>query len=118
MPELRTLLKQKILTLGRLNGEEMSPETEITKCMQQIYETFFSESKVRVIRRFVQTSKLMKGLVHLVYAFMCLTLNLEREFSFDNLLGLTELPSIKPEDVKQMFSATLLSSHASQVTFD
>ena len=58
--------------------------------MEKIWETFFFESKIRVIRRFVQTSKLMRGLVHMIYAFVCLALNLERDFSFDNLMGLTE----------------------------
>ena len=58
----------------------------------KIFENFFSETKIRVIRRFVATSKTLKGLLHLIYAFMCLALDLEREFSFDNLLGLTEQP--------------------------
>ena len=58
--------------------------------MEKIWETFFIESKIRVIRRFMQTNKLMKSLVQLIYAFICLTLNLEREFNHDNLLALTE----------------------------
>ena len=58
--------------------------------LEKIWETFFIESKIRVIRRFMQTNKLMKGLVQLIYAFICLSLNLEREFNCDNLLGLSE----------------------------
>ena len=40
----------------------------------------------------MQTSKLMKGLVRLIYAFICLALDLERDFKTDNLLCLTEQP--------------------------
>ena len=63
---------------------------QVESHFEKIWETFFIESKIRVIRRFTQTSKLMRGLVRLVYAFICLALDLERDFSFDNLLGLTE----------------------------
>jgi len=80
------------VTLGRINGDDSLPRepVNVLACLTIIWETFFVESKVRVIRRFIQTSKLMRGLVQLIYAFLCLALNLEREFNFDNLLGLTE----------------------------
>ena len=52
----------------------------------------------------MQTNKLMKGLVQLIYAFLCLVLNLEREFNYDNLLGLTEQPTTKADEIKQLFS--------------
>ena len=32
----------------------------------------------------------MKALVHLIYAFVCLALDLEREFNVENLMGLSE----------------------------
>ena len=49
----------------------------------------------------------MKGLVRLIYAFICLALDLEREFNFDNLLGLTEQPNVKIEEVYQMIETQL-----------
>ena len=45
----------------------------------------------------------MKSLVHLIYSFVCLALDLEREFNVDNLLGLSEQPSVKFEEVKELF---------------
>ena len=53
-----------------------------------------------MIKRFIQTSKLMRSLVHLIFAFLSLALNLEREFSPDNVLGLLEPPQTKIEDCK------------------
>ena len=88
VPELRTLLKQRVASI--VAEEPIAPEIEML--MERLRETFFSEARVRVIKRFIQTSKLMKNLVHLIFAVVCLILNLEREFSFDNLLGLTEQP--------------------------
>ena len=90
VPELRTLLKQKVPTLGRLNGENSKRETEIEALLEKINQTYFSDSKIRVIRRFILSSKPMKALVHLIYAFVCLALNLEREFKVDNLLGVSD----------------------------
>ena len=75
--------------------------------MEKIWETFFIESKIRVIRRFMHTNKLMKGLVQLIYAFICLALNLEREFNYDNLLVLTEQPAIKADEIKLLFASSL-----------
>ena len=71
--------------------------------MEKIYETFFAEAKIRVIRRYIQSSKPMKSLVHLIYSFVCLALDLEREFNVDNLLGLSEQPSVKFDEVKELF---------------
>ena len=91
VPELRTLLKQKLLSLGRLNCADDTPRDVNTEfALEKIYENFFSESKIRVVRRFVQTSKAMRGLVHLIYAFICVALDLERDFHTDNFMGLTE----------------------------
>ena len=106
VPELRTLLKQKVVTLGRLN-DETPREIDILRSLETIWETFFTESKIRVIRRFIQTSKLMRGLVHLIYSFVCLALNLEREFNYDNLFGLTEQPQIRFEEVKLIYASAL-----------
>jgi len=106
VPELRTLLKQKVVTLGRLN-DETPREIDILRSLEIIWETFFTESKIRVIRRFIQTSKLMRGLVHLIYSFVCLALNLEREFNYDNLLGLTEQPLIRFDEVKVIYASAL-----------
>ena len=54
MPELRTLLKQKITTLARLNVEDDAPrETEIEMLLEKIYATYFTDTKIRVIRRFI-----------------------------------------------------------------
>ena len=75
--------------------------------MEKIWETFFIESKIRVIRRFMHTNKLMKSLVQLIYAFICLALNLEREFNYDNLLVLTEQPTIKADEIKLLFASSL-----------
>ena len=47
----------------------------------------------------------MKSLVQLIYAFICLTLNLEREFNHDNLLALTEQPSIKADEIKLLLAS-------------
>lgn len=58
----------------------------------------------------MQTNKQMKGLVHLIYSFICLALNLEREFNYDNLLGLTEQPSVKAEELKHIYAAYLQNS--------
>ena len=77
--------------------------------MERIWETFFTDSKVRVIKRFIQTSKLMRSLVHLIYSFICLALNLERDFNYDNLLGLTEQPQVKVEEVKMMFASAFIA---------
>jgi len=63
VPELRTLLKQKIIAFSTVTEYEMPYENEIRACMEKINETFFAEAKMRVIRRFTQTSKLMKQLV-------------------------------------------------------
>jgi len=51
--ELRTLLKQKIVALGRLRSDETPRETEIETSMTKLWEIFFTETKVRVIRRFI-----------------------------------------------------------------
>ena len=99
MPELRTLLKQKLITFSR---KQASDEIFSLKTLEKIRDTYFVESKVRVIRRFIHASKLMR-LVHLIYAFVALALNLEREFCFENALGLTEQPSTKLEDIKHLF---------------
>ena len=56
VPELRTLLKQKLVILGRLNCNEdndLPRETETEYAFQKIWDNFFTESKIRVIRRFV-----------------------------------------------------------------
>lgn len=74
--------------------------------MDRLRETFFSDAKVRVIKRFILSSKLMKNLVHLIFAVLCLFLNMEREFSFDNLLGLTEQPAMRFEEVRFAFMQT------------
>ena len=71
---------------------------------------------MRVIKRFIQTSKSLKGLVYLIYSIVCLALNLEREFSIDNLLGLTEQPSIKPEEVKAFFTSIHLTASQQTLT--
>jgi len=70
--------------------------------MHKINETFFSESKMRVIRRFTQTSKSMRQLVSLIHAIVCLVLDLERDFSSHNLLKLADQPVAKFDDVKQL----------------
>ena len=97
--------------MGRLQQSEPEGKCgdtgEIEQFMEKIWETFFIESKIRVIRRFMQTSKIMKGLVQLIYSFICLALNLEREFNYDNLLGLTEQPSVKAEEFKFLFASSL-----------
>ena len=53
VPELRTLLRQKIMTLGRLGNEDAPRDTEVEAILEKIWETYFIESKVRVIRRFI-----------------------------------------------------------------
>ena len=78
-------------TLGRLNGEnDLGKETEIQGMLEKINQVYFGDQKIRVIRRFIQSSKQMKSLVHLIYSFVCLALNLEREFKLDNLLGVSD----------------------------
>lgn len=42
----------------------------------------------------------MKDLVQLIFSFVCLALDLERDLNAGNLLGLTEQPTSKFEDVK------------------
>ena len=54
----------------------------------------------------------MKGLVHLIYSYVCLALNLERDFSFDNLLGVTDQPQTRVEEVRFMFASYLQPSTA------
>ena len=87
---MRTLLKKKIVSLGRVGDEEKPREVEIEQQLEKIWEAFFNESKIRVVKRFIQTSKLLRSLVYLIYAFLCLALNMEREFNLSNRLGLTE----------------------------
>ena len=85
--------------MGDDDDEHLAKSSEVESYLEKIWETFFIESKIRVIRRYTQTSKVMKGLVQLIYAFICLALDLERDFNFDNLLGLTEQPNVKVEEV-------------------
>lgn len=42
------------------------------------------------MKRTIQTNKLLKGIVTLIWTTICLFLNLEREFESDNLLGFVE----------------------------
>lgn len=77
-------------SLGRLNGENTVRETEIESLLEKINLKYFSDQTLRVIRRFILSSKPMKALVHLIYAFVCLSLNLEREYRPDNLLGIAD----------------------------
>ena len=42
----------------------------------------------------------MKGLVHMIYAFVCVAIDKERNFSLDNLLQLTETPKIRNDEVR------------------
>lgn len=101
VPELRTLIKQKIIAFSKLSEDDNPKDSELRICIEKINETFFSEAKMRVIRRFIQTSKLMKQLVHLIYSVVCLILDQEREHnSYDNLLNVSELPAAKFDDVK------------------
>ena len=105
VPELRTLLKKKIIALSLPNEANQISSDNIAlikASMEKINETFFTESKMRVIRRFTQTGKLMKQLVSLIHAFVCLAIDLERDYSAVNLLKLTEQPIAKFEDVKQL----------------
>ena len=46
----------------------------------------------------------MKGLVGLIYAFICLALDLEREFKQDNPLGIAEQPAVRIDEVKFFFA--------------
>ena len=84
-----------------------SRELEIESLLMKLNENFFTEDKVRVIRyqkilpdQQVKKSKLMKGLVHMIYAFVCVAIDLERNFSLDNLLQITETPNIRNDEVR------------------
>ena len=82
--ELKAMLRQKSLST------ESPRSKSIESALKNLKETFFSGQRIRLIKRFIQTSKLLKGLVQLVWSIICLFLNIEKEFSNDNLLGLTE----------------------------
>ena len=60
VPELRTLMKKRIIALSQVGNEADADVSAIRESMNKINKTFFTESKVRVIRRFTQTSKQMK----------------------------------------------------------
>ena len=102
VPELRTLMKKRIIAFSLDSTENSGEVAAIRTSLEKINKSFFSESKMRVIRRFTQTSKLMKQLVSIVYGIVCLALDLERDYHANNLLKVTEQPLSKFEDVKQL----------------
>ena len=75
---------------------------ERDQCTIQRAKCSATAAKMRVIRRFTQTSKLMKQLVSIVYGIVCLALDLERDYNTNNLLKVAEQPLCKFEDVKQL----------------
>ena len=62
--------------------------------LKNFKDSFFTGQRIRVVKRFIQTSKLLRSLVNLIWSVTCLFLNIEKEFSGDNLLGLTDKPGL------------------------
>ena len=58
--------------------------------LTRIYELFFRGEDFRHVKRTIQTNKLLKGIVTLIWTTICLFLNMERQFESDNLLGVSE----------------------------
>ena len=89
---LKSVLRQKSLST------ENPRSKSIEASLNQLKETFFTGDNIRLIKRLVKERKPLRGLIHLVWAVICLFLNMEREFNSSNLLGLTEQPVMISEE--------------------
>jgi hypothetical protein len=61
--------------------------------LARLFDLFFRSEDFRQVKKAVQTNRLLKGIVTLIWTTICLFLDFEREFESENLLGFKE-PSI------------------------
>ena len=96
--ELKNILIAKLYSPSSPIEIPKSPYYE--EQFEILKETFLSGQRIRVIKRFIQTSKLMKNLVNVVWSYICVFLDIEQEYKSENLLGLAK-PSfpMKYEDI-------------------
>ena len=86
--ELKNILIAKLYSPSSPIEIPKSPYYE--EQFEILKETFLSGQRIRVIKRFIQTSKLMKNLVNVVWSYICVFLDIEQEYKVDNLLGLAK----------------------------
>jgi hypothetical protein len=55
--------------------------------LKRIHDFFFANNEVRHLKQTIQTNKLLKGIVTLVWTTICLFHDLEREYQAENMLG-------------------------------